>query len=126
MLLPIYLLVDFWTGLACTFFFSAEYLLSTFLYTNQKEIFGEYHFTVMLILHLAAWIAQFVGHGVYEGRAPALLDNMLLIFVAPFFFMFEVLNYVLGYKAKDVKEWNKVVALEVKQFRDGKVKKRTE
>ena len=59
-------------------------------------------------------------------RAPALIDNLLLIFVAPFFFVFEVLNLVLGYRAKEVKEWNKVVALEIKQFRESKLKKRSE
>lgn len=28
-------------------------------------------------VHAATWCAQFVGHGVYEKRAPALLDNLL-------------------------------------------------
>ncbi len=42
---------------------------------------------------------------------------MLLIFVAPFFFIFEVLNEFLGYKRKEVKEWNKIVAAEIDQFR---------
>jgi len=92
----------------------------------------------MVGLHIVAWISQFIGHGIYESkflsqalispleRAPALLDNMLLMFVAPFFFVFEVLNEGFGYKAKEVKEWNKIVALEIKQFRDSKIKKRAE
>merc|ERR1711922_129524 len=29
----------------------------------------------VLAFHVAAWIAQFIGHGVFEGRAPALLDS---------------------------------------------------
>lgn len=28
-------------------------------------------------VHIVSWIAQFYGHGVHEGRAPALLDNLL-------------------------------------------------
>lgn len=28
-------------------------------------------------VNAATWIAQFVGHGVFEKRAPALLDNLL-------------------------------------------------
>ncbi len=68
----------------------------------------------MLALHIFSWLTQFVGHGIFEKRAPALLDNLLLMFVAPFFFVFEVLNIVGGYKAKEVREWNKVVALEIK------------
>ncbi|TNV75779.1 hypothetical protein FGO68_gene1225 [Halteria grandinella] len=101
-LLPIYTIVDFVTGLASTAFFIAQ---------------------IFLRLHIFGWVAQFVGHGIFEKRAPALLDNLLLIFVAPFFFIFEVLNIFLGYKEKEVKEWNKVVAREIKQFRENKSKK---
>jgi uncharacterized membrane protein YGL010W len=28
-------------------------------------------------VHVLCWLAQFYGHGVHEGRAPALLDNLL-------------------------------------------------
>ena len=28
-------------------------------------------------VHAISWIAQFVGHGVFEGRKPALMDNLL-------------------------------------------------
>lgn len=45
-----------------------------------------------------AWIAQFVGHGVYEKRAPALFDNLVqAAFLAPFFVWFEVLFWC-GYR----------------------------
>jgi uncharacterized membrane protein YGL010W len=27
-------------------------------------------------LQVGSWIIQFIGHGVFEGRAPALLDNL--------------------------------------------------
>ncbi|KAG8979803.1 hypothetical protein FRB90_007909, partial [Tulasnella sp. 427] len=29
------------------------------------------------ILHACSWVAQFLGHGAAEGRAPALLDNLV-------------------------------------------------
>jgi hypothetical protein len=48
------------------------------------------------------------------------------MFVAPFFQVFEVLNMVFGYKAKEVREWNKVVAMEIKQFKESKIKKRSD
>ena len=32
---------------------------------------------VALTVNVLSWIAQFVGHGFAEGRAPALLDNLL-------------------------------------------------
>lgn len=32
---------------------------------------------IALYLHVVSWVMQFIGHGVAEGRAPALLDNIL-------------------------------------------------
>jgi 2-hydroxy fatty acid dioxygenase len=31
----------------------------------------------IFVLHYFSWGVQFVGHGVFEKRAPALLDNIL-------------------------------------------------
>jgi uncharacterized membrane protein YGL010W len=35
------------------------------------------HITQAAILHAVSWVAQFLGHGLAEKRAPALLDNLL-------------------------------------------------
>jgi uncharacterized membrane protein YGL010W len=48
------------------------------------------------LLFVGGWILQLVGHG-FEGRRPALVDNVLQIFVAPIFLMAE-LFFALGYK----------------------------
>ena len=48
------------------------------------------------ILFVGGWILQLVGH-VFEGRKPALADNLFQIFVAPVFLAAEVL-FALGYK----------------------------
>jgi uncharacterized membrane protein YGL010W len=32
---------------------------------------------VSIAVQIFTWVAQFVGHGVFEGRAPALLDNLV-------------------------------------------------
>ena len=47
-------------------------------------------------LFIGGWILQLVGH-VYEGRKPALADNLFQIFVAPIFLAAEVF-FALGYK----------------------------
>lgn len=52
----------------------------------------------------------------YEKRKPALIDNTLLVFVAPFFVIFEI-AHKFGYKAKEVREWNKVIAKEIDAYR---------
>ncbi|KAK9051009.1 hypothetical protein SSX86_027634 [Deinandra increscens subsp. villosa] len=54
---------------------------------------------VVLVVQLISWIAQFIGHGLFEGRAPALLDNILQAFLmAPFFVLFEALQIFFGYE----------------------------
>ncbi|HXI37251.1 MAG TPA: Mpo1-like protein [Burkholderiales bacterium] len=50
------------------------------------------------VLFVGGWILQLVGH-VFEGRKPALADNLFQIFVAPIFLCAE-LFFALGYKPK--------------------------
>ena len=50
------------------------------------------------VLFVAGWIIQLVGH-VFEGRKPALADNLFQIFVAPIFLAAEVF-FALGYKPR--------------------------
>ncbi|GJD09932.1 hypothetical protein Gasu2_41550 [Galdieria sulphuraria] len=43
-----------------------------------------------LLLNITGWIAQFIGHGVFEKRRPALLDNLIQAFAtAPLFIVLE-------------------------------------
>ncbi|MEK6245170.1 MAG: Mpo1-like protein [Pseudomonadota bacterium] len=51
-----------------------------------------------LILFVAGWALQLWGH-VYEGRKPALVDNLFQIFVAPIFLAAEAF-FALGYKPR--------------------------
>ncbi|XP_052878426.1 2-hydroxy-palmitic acid dioxygenase mpo1-like isoform X2 [Gossypium arboreum] len=54
---------------------------------------------VVLAVQLFCWIGQFIGHGVFEKRAPALLDNLVQAFImAPFFVLFEALQTFFGYE----------------------------
>lgn len=46
--------------------------------------------TVFAVLFVGGWIIQFWGHA-YEGRRPALFDNLLQIFMAPSFLIAEIL-----------------------------------
>ena len=50
------------------------------------------------ILFVGGWALQLWGH-VYEGRKPALVDNLFQIFVAPIFLAAEVF-FALGYKPR--------------------------
>ena len=48
------------------------------------------------VAFVGGWIIQLIGH-VFEGRKPALLDNLLQIFIAPMFLVTEVV-FALGLK----------------------------
>ena len=52
--------------------------------------------TWFLVLFVGGWALQLWGH-VYEGRRPALVDNLFQIFVAPIFLAAEAF-FALGYK----------------------------
>jgi len=52
--------------------------------------------TWFAVLFVGGWILQLAGH-VFEGRKPALADNLFQIFVAPIFLAAEAL-FALGYK----------------------------
>lgn len=68
-------------------------------------------------INVVCWIAQFVGHGKFEGRAPALLDNLVqALFLAPFFVWFEIL-FALGYRPDLKSRLDKAVEEEIKKFR---------
>lgn len=64
----------------------------------EEGLLGGQAFWFWLGVQVFGWITQFVGHGVFEQRAPAILTNLLFLFLAPFFVAFEVLNMVFGYK----------------------------
>lgn len=73
-----------------------------------------------IAVEIVSWVAQFVGHGVFEKRAPALLDNLLQAFVlAPFFVFMEGL-FMLGYRPELQKRVSAEVEKEVKKFRASK------
>lgn len=51
-----------------------------------------------LVFFVGGWALQLLGH-VFEGRKPALVDNLFQIFVAPIFLAAEVF-FALGYKPR--------------------------
>lgn len=73
-----------------------------------------------------SWIAQFIGHGKFEGRAPALLDNLFqAIFLAPLFVWLEFL-FAIGYRGELKKRVDKAVEVEIAKFRAKKAKQAAE
>ena len=94
LLLLYYLVLDVPLGLAMAAVFAlmlwAAEPLSQAPFTTSLAWF--------LVLFIGGWALQLWGH-VYEGRKPALADNLFQIFVAPIFLAAEVF-FALGYKPK--------------------------
>lgn len=68
---------------------AANYLSTKYNRTKLNTIAGA--------VHVISWILQFVGHGKFEGRKPALLDNLAqALFLAPLFVWYEAL-FKLGF-----------------------------
>ncbi|KAF4122646.1 Protein of unknown function (DUF962) [Geosmithia morbida] len=68
-------------------------------------------------VHIVCWVIQFVGHGFFERRAPALLDNLVqALFLAPMFVWLEIL-FTVGYRPELQSRVNKKVHAEIAKFK---------
>jgi len=78
-------------------------------YLGAVVNYGYPAWQIAVVIQIVCWIAQFLGHGAFEGRAPALFDNLMQALVmAPFFVLLEVL-FLLGYRQDFQKKiWKKV------------------
>lgn len=91
-----------------------------------NSLIGNYGMTATkwaIGIHVFSWVAQFVGHGKFEGRAPALLDNIFqAFFLAPLFVWLEIL-FALGYRPELQSRIDKLVEQDVAKFRASKNEK---
>ncbi|KAM3079154.1 hypothetical protein ACMFMF_004081 [Clarireedia jacksonii] len=69
---------------------------------------------------VVSWIMQFVGHGAYEKRAPALLDNLVQALVLAPFFVFMELLFKFGYRPELQKRINVAVESEIAKLKAAK------
>ncbi|KAE8707352.1 PsbQ-like 2 [Hibiscus syriacus] len=92
----VYVCLDFKAGTLAAFLCGVCWIVSNFLATRLGFSLA---WKVVLAVQVCCWIGQFIGHGVFEKRAPALLDNLVQAFVmAPFFVLFEALQTLFGYE----------------------------
>lgn len=103
----------------------APLLLAGTAYANHlTSTYGMTANYIAIGVHIVSWLVQFVGHGVFEGRAPALLDNLVqAIFLAPFFVWLEVLFH-FGYRPELKTRLDRSIEKEVARFKADKENKR--
>ncbi|EKM59473.1 uncharacterized protein PHACADRAFT_157860 [Phanerochaete carnosa HHB-10118-sp] len=80
--------------------------------------------TIGFMLQGASWVAQFLGHGLAERRAPALFNNLLgALVLAPFFVHLEWL-FMAGYKPQLHKDITNGIGVEITKIRKAEGDKR--
>lgn len=90
--LAYYLVLDIPLGLAMVVVFAALLWLAETVAALPLKAGAAW----FLVFFAGGWVVQLVGH-VFEGRKPALADNLFQVFVAPIFLCAEVF-FALGYK----------------------------
>lgn len=74
-----------------------------------------------LSAQLVAWVLQFIGHGKFEGRAPALLDNLAQAFLLGPFFVFLELLFRCGFKPQLKQRVDRAIAKSISTWRKQKM-----
>lgn len=116
---PIYIYVDFFVGLLT----SLEYIIIDHLlkdFTFQTLDLGYSDVKIFLAIHIISWLIQFIGHGFFEKRKPALVDNVFLTINAPMFVNLELFYFLFGYKKSDLIETKKFIVHDIKKYRGEK------
>lgn len=121
-----YIALDTVGGLTFLPWSSILYLTATYTYhfpptwAPYSTMFHPTAVPLAWIVFTAAWIGQFIGHGVFEKRAPALKDNLVQALVtAPFFVHLEMMFEVFGFKPDLARRVKNQVGMKVKAFRAG-------
>eukprot|EP01068_Selenidium_serpulae_P014435 Selendium_serpulae@DN6100_c1_g1_i3.p1 len=81
-----------------------------------RVIMGSQANMTFVIAQAISWAFQFIGHGIFEKRRPAFVDNILQVFAAPFFVVLEVM-FLLGYKPELCQKCETEVDRRVKMFK---------
>ncbi|TRY80556.1 hypothetical protein TCAL_06489 [Tigriopus californicus] len=117
-----YMLMEPVVGGIAALFVTALYFGSWNMVSEDWHVGGYPVWRVALVIFIMAWIIQFIGHGVFEGRAPALLDSLdQALLTAPLFVLLEVF-FFLGYRKGFHQKIMKQVAINVKKFKEGNKK----
>jgi len=91
------------------------------VYSNRLlDVYGASANYWAIAVQVVTWVAQFIGHGMFEGRAPALLDNLVQALVLAPFFVWMAMLFALGYRPELKARLDKAIAEEVKKFRETK------
>eukprot|EP01097_Dermamoeba_algensis_P008502 TRINITY_DN5699_c0_g1_i1.p1 TRINITY_DN5699_c0_g1~~TRINITY_DN5699_c0_g1_i1.p1 ORF type:complete len:211 (-),score=46.52 TRINITY_DN5699_c0_g1_i1:107-739(-) len=91
-------------------------ITSALISANAYAFNNERAWEIAALIQVVAWVSQFIGHGVFEGRRPTLIDNLIqALLLAPFFVFFELL-FFFGYRPALQRQVHKFVADRLKKI----------
>lgn len=76
----------------------ACYTTASYFAAEGEALTGHAGWKVALAVHIVAWVAQLLGHGIWEKRTPALTKNFAqAVLMAPIFVLLEA-SFLFGYR----------------------------
>ncbi|CAI5734439.1 unnamed protein product [Hyaloperonospora brassicae] len=112
-----YVALDIRAGTLAAGIVLLSYLFANYFVLEGAEAMGVHSVHVCIAIQATAWVLQFVGHGLFERRKPALfasLDQALI--TAPMFVLLEIL-FPLGYRPELYQRVLKQAKLNVASFK---------
>uniref|UniRef100_A0AAV1UQQ1 DUF962 domain-containing protein n=1 Tax=Peronospora matthiolae TaxID=2874970 RepID=A0AAV1UQQ1_9STRA len=115
-----YIALDIRAGTLAAGIVYLSYVFANYFVMEGSEALGVNSVRVCIGIQATAWILQFIGHGVFERRKPALLDSPGQAFItAPMFVLLEIL-FPLGYRPDLYQRVLKQAQLNVANFKASK------
>ena len=114
--------VDFVSGCVSSSFNTLLYQggRTCYLAAYSNGTLGEFY-RFWGVVHALSWIAQLIGHKIFEKRAPALLSNPFNFFIAQDFVIIEIM-FSLGWRPDVHERCNKRIKANIKEHQENKAK----
>lgn len=90
-----YVLLDVGAGIVAKILLISMWLISKYIVAYLPIYIVV---PTIIAIHIICWIAQFIGHGVFEKKQPALLTGLIQAFLTAFLFVILEVMFLLRYK----------------------------
>ncbi|KAI9916984.1 hypothetical protein PsorP6_016813 [Peronosclerospora sorghi] len=115
-----YMALDHFAGTVGAALVALCFVCANYVVVDGAAALHVHSMHLALTIHVTSWILQFIGHGVFERRKPALLDSLdQALITAPMFVLLEVL-FALGYRPDLYERVSKQAQRNVKTFQAAK------
>ncbi|CAH0480001.1 unnamed protein product [Peronospora belbahrii] len=111
-----YMTLDMFAGTLGAALMAVCFLFANYFVMEGADVLNVHSMHVALAVQAITWTLQFIGHGVFERRQPALLDSPGQAFItAPMFVLLEIL-FPLGYRPDLYQRVLKQARINIKNF----------